>query len=193
MTMTTLTALRQQATWTSTIATVVATLALTGCAAPASEVDTSPAGGEDTSADDTASDGSGSFLPGSGDGEFLFGFTPYGIEDVINCDPATSGVSVESLPDSAEVGSPLDVTISGRSEDGGFMRFFVITVAVGDTEVTSADYVGPEGTWSNDGNAIVSIDDGRLSGSIPVINDAGDASELVQFNVPLPAELTDCS
>lgn len=110
----------------------------------------------------------------------------YTAVEVIRCIPIGVGASPQTLT----------LIARGRSDSGARAQLNVDIVHFTGTDRTqnTLDYSGPEGVFGNDGDAGIALQDGRVRGTVPVVDAETDASAGgVTFDVAVPDRAVDCS
>ena len=163
-------------------------LTLAGCAAGATDADTSsaPESGGSTENDDASAGGDG-VDPGAGGnfGTITVESTTYTVVEAVNCEPVqTTDVLTEVF----------DVIATAQSSDGGDALFFAYVQEQAGEFSTFLDYQGPEGTWSSHPGAAESAvtDEGLYSGASELVDDGGTESIMIEFSFAVPGELVEC-
>lgn len=161
---------------------------LVGCSSGASDA------GEPSTGDEPSTSEGAEASEQSGDGAdseaaaqlgtITVGTTTYTVVESINCEPAG---------ESDLFNETFSAIAGAQSFDGEEALFFAYTLEQAGVNSNFVDYQGPEGTWSTqDGDATLTVNDGRLNGAGLILNDDASESMMIQFNFTLPDELVEC-
>lgn len=123
--------------------------------------------------------------PGDASGRFVFGERTYSVTETRLCKPRSIGPAETDM----------ELIVRGQAADGKRARLFFQMRRTSAVLAVSrvVDYAGPEGAYSNDGDAVIEPDDARVKGHAAVLNEETDQSGMLRFDVAVPVTAQDCS